>query len=265
MKAVLSDHNQLLRYDYLYEQAPQERDYFNHLHNAYELFFFYNGNADYKIDNRIFHLHKNDMLLILPTQHHKLCILSPMPYERGVFNFQSKILSDEEIRILGDAAPLYHVEKDSLIENAFADLKRYEHIYSESDFDMLKSFCLHNIVTNIKYLPKPEDDERRKRTLTDCMIDYINEHIEEPLTADILAKRFFTSKSYVEHAFLKNLEISCKRFINKKKMLYAQNLIASGVPVTQVAARLSFNNYSTFYRQYKTVLGTPPIDDRFSD
>lgn len=265
MKGILSQHDELFRYDYLYEKRPVSTDFFAHFHNEYELFLFQSGNASLNIDNKVFQLRKNDLLIIHPTQYHKLCVLSSVPYARHVFNFQRRVLSAKEIEILKNADSVYHIENDSLIANAFATLKNCERIYSPEDFEQLKELTLRSVLINLKYLPKTEESFHQQHTRMDDIIDFINEHIEEPLNSQILADNFFISKSSIDRAFVKKMQISCKRYINKKKILHAQTLISEGVPALKAAERCSYESYATFFRQYKTILGIPPIQDKFKD
>ncbi len=188
-----------------------------------------------------------------------------MPYARHVFNFQRRVLSAKEIETLKNAAPVYHIENDSLIANAFTTLKACESVYSDEDFEQLKELTLHSILMNLQYLPKAEENFHQPNTRMDDMLDFINEHIEEPLNAQILADNFFISKSSVDRAFVEKMQISCKRYINKKKILHAQTLISEGVPALKAAERCSYESYATFFRQYKTILGIPPIQDKFDD
>lgn len=265
MKGILSQHDELFRYDYLYEKVPISNDFFCHFHNEYELLLFYNGNASFNIDNQVFELRKNDLLIIHPAQYHKLCLLSSIPYERSVFNFQRRVLSSEEMEILKNAHPIYHIEKGSVLHNLFENLKNCEKLYTEKDFDRLKEESLHSIIVNIKYLPKTPEIFHQNHTILDDVIDFINEHIQDPLNAQLLAERFFVSKSYIDQIFIKHLKISCKRYINKKKILYAQNLISTGVVAVKAAEICGYTSYATFYRQYKMILGISPIQDKVDD
>ena len=262
MKGILSHHDELIRYDYLYEKSPEATNFFCHFHNEYELLLFHSGNASFSIDNHVFPLRKNDLLIIHPAQYHKLCVLSSMPYERCVFNFQKRVLSAEEIDVLKNVPPLHHIEKDSVIFNVFSALKHCQNIYSPQDFETLKDQALHCILTNLKYLPATSESFQPRHTRMDELIDFINEHIEEPLTSQILAENFFISRSSVDRMFVENLNISCKKYINKKKILHAQTLISEGVPALKAAEMCAYENYATFFRQYKNILDISPIKDK---
>ena len=219
MKGILSPHDELFRYDYLHEKNPVATDFFGHFHNEYELLFFQSGNASFNIDNKVFSLRKNDLLIIHPAQYHKLCVLSSMPYARHVFNFQRRILSAKESETLKNVVPVYHIESGSLIANAFTTLQTCESVYSAEDFEQLKELTLHSILMNLQYLPKTEGSFHQPHTRMDDMLDFINEHIEEPLNAQILDDNFFISNSSVDRAFVEKMQISCKKYINNKKSI----------------------------------------------
>ena len=262
MKYVLSLHEENLRFDYTYEAKPVATNYFCHIHNEYELLFFTEGNADYMIEDKTYHLKQNDLLLIRPGQYHQLLLLSDAPYGRYVLNFKNLVLTADEIADLKNANSVYHLGKESFIGDCFKNLKECEGEYSEQDFERLIDGTLRLILMKLKYISHLSAGGFMSNSPIVNMATYINEHIAEPLTADVIAKRFFVSKSFVEHSFIRLMKISCKQYINQKKVLYAQSLIASGTSAADAAKACSYKSYSTFYRQYKLFLGAEPIGDK---
>lgn len=263
MKATSVIHKESTRFAHLHDHKPGGEDFFFHSHNDYEFLYFIGGNADFVIENKIYSLNKNDLLVILPTQQHKLCILSSTPYERCVFNFKKNNLRADEIAFLETAAPVYHIAKTSIIKSLFDGLTNMSSIYSKEDFEKFKRMSLHLMITDMKYLPKSNEFSVEHSSIAK-MIEYINDHIEEPVSAEMLADNFFISRSAVDREFRKELNISCKQYINKKKIIYAQSLIMRGVSITKAAEICGYENYTTFYRQYKSVLGIYPLQDRLT-
>ena len=51
------------------------------------------------------------------------------------------------------------------------------------------------------------------------------------------------------------------QYVEKKRILYAEAKIHAGMSPTDVAKLCNYENYSTFYRQYKKVLGHSPAED----
>lgn len=93
------------------------------------------------------------------------------------------------------------------------------------------------------------------------MLEYIDSNVQSPLNVDLLSKVFFKSTSWISHAFSEKLNIPVQEYVNNRKIIHAQTLIAAGEQPTKVAAQLSFKNYSTFFKAYKKFLGKSPAAD----
>ena len=103
--------------------------------------------------------------------------------------------------------------------------------------------------------------EQENPTLKEILL-YIDRHPEEAITAEQLSARFYVSTSWIVHIFRRYLGISLMQYIRRKRILYAQSLISAGAAPTDVAEACHFENYATFYRQYKAVLGHAPGTDK---
>ena len=87
---------------------------------------------------------------------------------------------------------------------------------------------------------------------------YINEHIEENILLDEVARRFFISKYYLCRLFKKYSGVSVHAYITQKRVLYAKQLIESGQTASGAAYKVGFGDYSAFYRAYVKQIGKPP-------
>lgn len=258
-------HSKLLHYDYLLDTQPtsenRKREYYRHMHNDYEILFFYNGNVDYVIENQSYYLKNNDILIIKPMVYHGLNVLSADPYERCVFNFAKSILSDEQLKTLEEAGPIYHVEEGNPIRDIFNMLRLSEKTLTEKEFEYMTKSALHNLLSVLHHLP-PVKTTSKEMTKLDEIIEYINNHPQLSIDTQMLSKRFFISKSWIDHSLKTYLKMSPKQYINQKKILYAQSLILSGLLPSKVAEMCNYKNYTTFYRQYLYFLGHEPLQDR---
>ena len=79
---------------------------------------------------------------------------------------------------------------------------------------------------------------------------YIEENIYTRITLDDLSAVFHFSKSYISNEFKQEMKIPIMQYIRLKKIACAHRLIQAGEKKSQVAEKLGFNDYSTFYRQY---------------
>ena len=87
---------------------------------------------------------------------------------------------------------------------------------------------------------------------------YINSDIQGDLRLDTISGQFFVNKCYLCRAFKQYSGISIHTYINRKRVLYAKQLIESGEAASRAAERVGFGDYSSFYRAYMKYLGVPP-------
>ena len=88
---------------------------------------------------------------------------------------------------------------------------------------------------------------------------YLNRNIDKNISLDKLAGRFFVSKYYLCRAFKKYSGTSVHSYINRKRILYAKQLIDAGETASVVAYKVGYGDYSAFYRAYKNIIGKSPV------
>ena len=252
-----------ISFKHLFTKAPRSDDFYaSHVHNHYELLFFCDGDADFIINGAIYHLQKNDLLLIKPQAYHHLHILSSRPYERSILHFQEEDLLEELRPVAQSTDSFYRLDSDSSIKRIFDNLRACESTFNEEDFACLVKTSLQQILLNLKYFSAPtiKEEEIQKSALEE-ILSYIDENPTLPLTIADLSKKFNLSESWIAHSFKKALGISPSQYINRKKIIYAQSLINMGIHPVQAAETCGYVNYTTFYRQYKKYLGVSPAED----
>ena len=249
---------------YLRTNAPLNPNvYSSHIHNGYELLFFYDGDVDYIIGGSIYHLQKNDLLLIKPAVYHHARILLPHPYERIVIHFKDTSLLQELLPILESADDFYQIQAHSPIKRIFDNLRDCFGVFNKTEYHYLSRHSLNNILINLQYINEHTVKEKihTNSTLENILL-YIDENPTLPLTIASLSEKFNLSPSWIAHSFKKALGTSPSQYINHKKIMYAQSLINMGTSPVQAAEMCSYINYTTFYRQYKKYLGIKPTEDK---
>lgn len=244
-------------------KEPKSKDFYaSHIHNDYEMLFFCDGDADFIIGGSIYHLQKNDLLLIKPNVYHHLRLLSSHPYERVVFNFRENTVLEEIRPFLQNADCFYRVDAHTPIRRILDNIRECSSVFSETEFHYLTKTSLNHILLHLKYLSSHVVKEKivSNSTLENILL-YIDENPTLPLTITFLSEKFNLSESWIAHSFKKVLGVSPSQYINRKKIIYAQSLINMGVPPVQAAEDCGYINYTTFYRQYKKYLGVSPAED----
>lgn len=248
-----------------YTKNPDTSMFKMHTHNYYEIFCFLSGKAKYFIEGTIYDLKPNDILIINKSEAHTLLIKSNAPYERYVINFSPEALLGENSEKLLE-----------FIKNK--PLGQHNH-YPSSLFDTqkliyyLENLCLSdNIDDQRLYLTvflkelslidnKISENNKHYSDDISVIIRYINEKITEEISLQSICKIFNFSQTHLNRKFKQVVGTTIWEYILTKRLLKAKSLLNNGISPTTVFINCGFNDYCTFYRNYKNKFGISPKDD----
>ena len=116
---------------------------------------------------------------------------------------------------------------------------------------------LGNILTHYAYA----EEDRPKRLKEDLLMDiirYINDNFRQPLTLEMLARKFGYSKHYFSKFFNKNLSCTLSEYINSLRVQYVQNELsahndASIINTIYNAGLNSVNSYYYYLQKHKNL------------
>lgn len=240
----------------------------DHVHTRYEILYYLDGEADYMIGGDTYHLRKRDLILIQPGLYHRLIPNENFAYERICLHFDIDCIPQNLIKIVKEYKPIIHISKYSAIDNLFTSLlnAEYQDKYNFNDMLFLSEQAIGTVLTHLKYL-QTQDDIAPVHTngLISGILEYIDQKVTEDINITTLSKAFYKSPSSISHMFTSVMKAPIKQYIISKKIVYAQSLIRKGENPTSVALKLSFKDYSTFFKAYKRVLGVKPTDDAIKD
>ncbi|HHV11664.1 MAG TPA: helix-turn-helix transcriptional regulator [Clostridiales bacterium] len=101
--------------------------------------------------------------------------------------------------------------------------------------------------------------ERNSRMIVQEVKSYINNHLQEELSVDFLAKRVYVSTAYLCHVFKKEENKTLVEYITQARLFYAAELLKdSNNSVSCVAASVGYNNYCYFTKVFKKIYGMSP-------
>ena len=260
-----------------YKQDTDLEDVELHHHDFYELYLLMSGDVTYVIEGRRYHVLPGDLLIIGPRELHQVTIRSekaeiPFRYERYVLWVAPQMLprlSTEQTdlaRCFDIGRPDYSnlikvkTEERSLVQSLF------QRLWQESEAagygaDLLRSNLLTELLVTVNRLADrsapPEPDSRASRTVS-AALDYVNLHYAEPLSLDLLADRFFVSKYHLSHEFNRQMGTSLYRYIQKKRLQIARQLLGEGEAPSRVYGECGFGDYAGFYRAFRGEYGLAP-------
>ena len=90
------------------------------------------------------------------------------------------------------------------------------------------------------------------------ILRYIDGHLTEELSNDILAEEFYISKFHMMRLFKQETGQSIYSYLQERRLLHARDLIRQGISATDSCFQSGFHSYSSFTRAYSKHFGTTP-------
>ena len=99
----------------------------------------------------------------------------------------------------------------------------------------------------------------KDKSIVEKAISYIENHLNEDLSLDELAKNLHYSKFYLERIFAENLDCTVYRYIKERRLAEAaQKLIETDKPIVEIALEARYSTQQAFTLAFrKRYLCTP--------
>lgn len=257
-----------------YKRDSYLKDVELHHHDFFEIYFLLSGDVTYLVESKIVHVMPGDLLLISPRELHQVCIQPEMAdYERYVLWVGPQVLrelSTEKTDLLSGLDPSrpgygnqlrLRPEDRSRIQSLMASLHR-ESQSTGYGSDLLCRSLLTQLLVQINRLVSQQgthaDEDTHTSRAVAQVVSYVNLHYAEELSLDGLAERFYVSKYHLSHEFQRQVGTSVYRYVQKKRLLIARQLMAQGKKPSEVYSLCGFGDYAGFYRAFKAEYKTTP-------
>lgn len=256
-----------------------------HYHDHYQICYVAAGKIRHNQGNDSVVLHTGDAYIVSPGFVHYLRFeeestqLLILDFNDGLFH--SDFLRTNAYRFLQDlqahhdtgAIPLQltlNSDQRKSMEDLFDCLLRQQKADCPGELSAAAS-----LISAIVYLlaqcyygnPKakrqPWNIADNAQLLRRCIV-YVDTHYTEPLNPDELARQFGLSRSALTTAFQQYTGLPLHKYVAQKRIQKAQMLIRSqtDLPLSEIAAKVGYEDSSTFYRNFLRITGMAPAKYR---
>ena len=245
-----------------------------HHHDFYEIHYLISGDVTYTIGSRISRVMPGDILIIGPKELHQIYMRSESSaYERYVLSADPALLetlSSPQCNLLQSLNPknpsavrqLRLQPADQTLVLFLLETLLQESCENSFGSELQCKSLLTQLMVHINRLATQQGDYYEAFSsasrLISQVIDYVNHHYNENLSLDNLAEQFFVSKYHLSHEFNRQVGTSIYRYIHKKRLQIARELLSQGKKPNHISSECGFGDYAGFYRAFKTEYGFSP-------
>jgi len=240
-----------------------------HYHEFCKLLMLRSGSGGYTVEGQRYSLETGDIVLIGSQVVHRPEFEHGLLYERVIIYISPEFLRQqstpdcplEEIFSGLNGHVLHLSHPDAL----WSISDRLEKELAEDQYGRVivsNGLLLRLLIEIARSIRDPKTTFSTPITPTDSRIleilRYIDAHLTEDLSIDLLAEEFFISKFHMMRLFKQETGRSIHDYLQERRLLFARDLIRQGVSATDSCFQSGFRSYSSFTRAYAKHFGTTP-------
>ena len=168
--------------------------------------------------------------------------------------FRDKQKEAEALNAIGRFAEQYSLDRQAI-------LKEY---YSVTSFSLEKFEAIKVIIHALFDYAVNKNIVTMKHTLFETVITaYVNEHLAEDLSLDVLCRHFYLSPKQLHSVIKKATGLTPKQYVIQQRIAEAKRLLTTtDLPIQHIAESVGIPDYSYFIKVFKSVTGHTPTHVR---
>ena len=235
-----------------------------HTHNHAELFYIVGGKGQFLIEDHLYPVNTNHLVIINPNVTHTEVSLNAQPLEYIVLGIEGVELSITE-NSNGQFCILDHFESmdiTSCLRNILREMELKQPGYE----DICQAFMEILIIrlmrsTGLSVPSEPQNFVGNHQCA--AVRRYIDHHFKESLTLDQLAEEAHMNKFYLSHAFKQEYGISPINYMISRRLEESKYLLAeTDLSMSQIAQLLGFSSLSYFSQVFRRTQESTPMEYR---
>ena len=240
-----------------------------HYHEFCKLLMLRSGSGGYTVDGQRYSLDTGDIVLIGSQCVHRPEFEHGSLYERVIIYISPEFLQQQstpDCSLLdifnGKHGHVLHLHQPDILWNLSDALERELSKDEYGRVILSNGLLLRLLIEIARGIRNPETTFAKPIIPSDSRIldilRYIDGHLTENLSIDILAEEFYISKFHMMRLFKQETGQSIYSYLQERRLLHARDLIQQGISATDSCFQSGFHSYSSFTRAYAKHFGTTP-------
>ena len=237
-----------------------------HTHNHMELFYIVGGKGQFLIQDQLYPVNANNLVIINPNVPHTEVSLNAQPLEYIVLGIEGVELASSE-QSNGRFSMLDHFESVE-ISGCLRNILREMELKSTGYEDVCQAYMEILIIrlmrsTALSVPAQPQQISANRQCA--AVKRYIDQHFKETLTLDQLAEEAHMNKFYLSHAFKQEFGVSPINYLISCRIEESKYLLAeTDLSISQIAQLLNFSSPSYFSQVFRRTQAVSPVEFRQS-
>ena len=235
-----------------------------HTHSHMELFYIVGGKGQFLIQDQLYPVNVNNLVIINPNVLHTEVSLDAHPLEYIVLGIEGLELTANG-GFNGQFAILDHfesVEISGCLHNILREMRQKKTSYQDvcqAYMDILIIRLMRNTPLSVPTDPQTAAGNRHCAAVR----RYIDLHYKQPLTLELLAEEAHMNKYYLSHAFKQEYGISPINYMISRRIEESKYLLAeTDLSMSQIAQLLGFSSLSYFSQVFRKSQSVSPAEYR---
>lgn len=256
--------NDILETDliYIWSSISNEPRSVLHCHSEYEICYMIQGNVEYQIEGYRFTTAPGSLILIPPSVSHGMTTKTTDPYCRISIHFRPAFLDEDEQDSLLKMFKAEGVYYPDLAKTGIGFLVQSVFDCKKMEASLQKIALKSRIVSLLTHIYHLSSQKITDTTIVDKRIQnillYLNSNLQKSFSLGEIARKFRISKNYLNVLFHHGTGMTVNQYIRMKRLIQARQSILNGLTAEEAAWQAGFNDYSNFFRAYKSYFGIMP-------
>ena len=237
-----------------------------HTHNHTELFYIVGGNGQFLINDQLYPVDVNSLVIVNPNVPHTEVSLNSQPLEYIVLGIEG-IELDANASSNGQFSILDHyesVEISGCLRNILREMEQKNTGYEDICQAYMEILIIRLMrITSLSVPAEPPVFSSNRQCAS--VKRFIDMHFKETLTLDQLAEEGHMNKFYLSHAFKQEYGVSPINYMISRRIEESKYLLAeTDLSMSQIAQLLGFSSLSYFSQVFRRSQNMSPMEYRQS-
>ncbi|TSB47042.1 AraC family transcriptional regulator [Alkalicoccobacillus porphyridii] len=246
----------------------------DHSHEWCELIYIHSGKGTFFIDQTFLELEEGDLIFIPPNIIHKSILEAEQTLTSSVLFFSTTMpsLTTANRMILFQAitqakeARIYRYKlttgQQKIVRHQFDEIHQEKTAKNTHWEEHVSVQILMLVIKMSRWMERPVTEQESVPTNLEWLknsLDYMDQHLHEPIRLKSLAKEANVSPVYFSKKFKRTIGMTISDFLAKKRLLRARELlIQTDESIQAIAEQLGYQSMPHFYRSFKKATGITP-------